>query len=256
MIFFTLSIEAGKPFNRDSVGHILTYDLKHFYAQQRLYIYSVSINVAAIMAHTSIDQTLQNWYQREIRSGPTDQAAKIFKPFGNGRIWLPIYASSTLLGRFSFASKSGRYLYQWGNRCLRIIWIGGPPMLLLQRVLGSDRPTAGTSRWQPFKNAAGVSGHAFMGAVPFLSAASLVENPWSKILLYGLSTFTAISRVNDHKHYLSQILIGWQLAFIAARSISETERRRLTFFPLLINPSGVQLGFGLQLTGQLDQVSR
>ena len=40
-----------------------------------------------------------------------------------------------------------------------------------------------------------------------------------KELLFASSTLTGLSRLNDKKHYLSQIILGWGLAFLATETI-------------------------------------
>jgi membrane-associated phospholipid phosphatase len=105
----------------------------------------------------------------------------------------------------------------------------------------------GPSYWQPFRHANAVSGHAFMGAVPFITAAQMTDRPCVKGLLYALSGFTAWSRVNDDAHYLSQVLLGWYVAYLSVRAVSTTEAksllpRGLTIFP--VSESG-SAGIGL-----------
>jgi len=59
-----------------------------------------------------------------------------------------------------------------------------------------------------------VSGHAFVGAVPFLTLAKMAENQKPlQVLAYALSVLTAWSRVNDNAHYTSQAILGWYMAY-------------------------------------------
>ncbi|GHT13075.1 hypothetical protein FACS1894170_08630 [Planctomycetales bacterium] len=104
----------------------------------------------------------------------------------------------------------------------------------------------GDSYWHPFQNSHGISGHAFIGAVPFMTAAQMTDRPVVKGLFYTMSTFCAWSRIKDDAHYLSQALLGWYLAYLSVRSVSETEGlkplpRGLTLFPVMDDNS---VGFG------------
>ena len=65
----------------------------------------------------------------------------------------------------------------------------------------------------------GMSGHTFLGAVPFLAVYSLTDKIWLRYTAVTLSTFVGISRINDDRHYLSQVIGGWSMAFIAAHTI-------------------------------------
>ena len=62
-----------------------------------------------------------------------------------------------------------------------------------------------------------------MGAVPFLAAAEMVENPLAKGTLYVCSTFVGFSRMTDNAHYPSQIFLGWYLAWASSMAVNRTE---------------------------------
>jgi hypothetical protein len=95
----------------------------------------------------------------------------------------------------------------------------------LQWATGASRPKdySGGSYWTPFNDNNGVSGHAFVGAIPFLAAADMVESPLLKGTLYVCSTFVGFSRMTDEAHYPSQVFLGWYLAWASSRAVSQTE---------------------------------
>jgi len=127
---------------------------------------------------------------------------------------------------------------KYGWRASRAYLVGVPPAVFLQWALGSSRPGERwyESSWRPFEDKNAVSGHAFIGAVPFLTAGNMCENPYLAGSFYFMSTLPAWSRINDDSHYLSQSVLGWWIAYMACRSIDQTddycESRRLTFAPL------------------------
>ena len=69
-------------------------------------------------------------------------------------------------------------LGEWGDRSLRGVLLGTPPLLITQRLLGGSRPGENreASEWQPFEDNNAVSGHAFMGAIPFLTAMQMTDD--------------------------------------------------------------------------------
>lgn len=69
------------------------------------------------------------------------------------------------------------------------------------------------SQWHALRDNNGISGHAFMGSLPFITAAKMTQSPASKALWYAGSTIAPLSRVNDGAHYSSQVALGWWLAF-------------------------------------------
>src|SRR5690606_20584378 len=112
---------------------------------------------------------------------------------------------------------------RWASRSLRANILGGTQAWALTYMLGSHRPRAGTSDWQPWNDNDGVSGHSFYGAVPFLTAAHMSDSAGWKATLITLSTLPAFSRVNDDQHYLSQAVMGWSIAWLSTRTIARDE---------------------------------
>src|SRR5262249_55099186 len=132
-------------------------------------------------------------------------------------------------------------VYEWANRSLRAITVGFPPVVVLYGVLGSGRPDRGDSRWHPFQDIHGVSGHTFTGAVPFLTAAAMTDNLLLKAGLFAGSWLTGWSRLHNDRHYFSQIAIGWWMAYLAARCVDHTQdaHQTLTIGPTYLDGPGV-----------------
>ena len=115
---------------------------------------------------------------------------------------------------------------EWAQKSFRATVVGGPALLFLAAATGGDRPTEGDSNWGAYQNFHGVSGHAYFGAVPFITAAKMSENPYQKAIFYGLSTFTGLSRINDDKHYFSQSALGWYIAYLSCAVVEKGNDRR------------------------------
>ena len=118
---------------------------------------------------------------------------------------------------------------EWGDRSLRTFAVGAPLMFLTQRLTGGGRPGNApygngphASHWAPGVHDHGVSGHSFMGAIPFLSVARMSDNPWVKGTMYTASTLPALSRINDDAHFASQAFLGWWLAVLASEAVDQT----------------------------------
>lgn len=214
------------------------YDLKDFYSLRSLAIWSIALSSSALLSFTPIDKSIGDAYQRSIRGPRSDAIAKTVKPFGKWQYSLPIFTGCSLLDYFAWENQPRfvNIVGNWGTRSSRALLLGFPYMVIFQRLIGSARPATENSRWQPFENATGLSGHAFVGAVPFLAAGSMTENPWIKGLFITASTATALSRINDDMHFLSQSALGWFLAWQSVRAISKTEDTN--------NPKNVQVFLG------------
>jgi hypothetical protein len=212
------------PECQDFAGQVWS-DYKNYYSCQTGLELLGGIGVGAVLANTSIDEHFDSWYQARVRSSGTDSFAKVCKEFGNGQVTIPAVAGLALIGTLYNDTSCGDAMGEFGTRVMRGYLVGAPPMLLMQYALGSSRPgeTSDGSAWRPFADANGVSGHAFMGAMPFITAAKMAENPWAKGCLYSLSILPAWSRVNDHDHYLSQAVLGWWMAYLAASAVNRTD---------------------------------
>ena len=123
------------------------------------------------------------------------------------------------------------------NGVLRAAIVGEPLVFALQKILGPTRPKTDPingSAWHPFgrfDEEVGASGHAFIGAVPFLTAAELSDNQLLKYSLYLLSITPGLSRINDDMHYSSQVILGYAIAVLSVKSVMQTNESKLTIMP-------------------------
>jgi len=222
-------------------------DYRNFYSGSFLLCDATVLAAAGILAHTSADQSIRDWYQHEVRNETTDKWSKIGKEFGE--LWtLGVYGGALIIGKATANTAPGTATYHWANRSVRSLIVGAPVIAVLQRGLGSSRPWEERgSNWRPTEDDSGASGHAFLGAVPFLTAASMTENRLLKGTLIVASTWTAWSRINDDEHYFSQALLGWFVAYQAVRSVNCTEcaECRWRILPYL-HPEGTGLAFHLR----------
>jgi hypothetical protein len=229
--------EADEPGKDCRIWHTLAEDHRVFYSGGRLLRMGIGLGAGAVMANTSVDEDIRIWYQDDVRSSRTDDFAGAAKIFGEGDYVIPlsVVAASTkwIFGEDSPFSVVG----DWGARTARAYVLGGPLLLALQRVTGGSRPGDGqnASHWRAFNDDNGLSGHAFVGAVPFLTIARMQDNSVVRYSFYVLSGLTAWSRINDDAHFASQAALGWYLAWEATDAVSdaESEEGKLAIVPLI-----------------------
>ncbi|KAA3618189.1 MAG: PAP2 family protein [Calditrichaeota bacterium] len=221
-------------------------DQKQFYTMQNARYIGGLLVLGGILAHSKADGEIQYWYQANYKNESRDDFSRIVKSFGGGKETLPIYLGIWGVGHLFTKNKMVAPMREWSAFSLRMILIGAPPTVMLQRILGASRPTENDSHWRPFKDDNAVSGHAFMGAVPFLAAAKMMEPPVLKFGFYAASTLTSWSRIHDNKHYFSQVLMGWAMACLSSYSLQKDRESKMVFFlkPGIANWSaGVRLLF-------------
>ena len=84
-------------------------------------------------------------------------------------------------------------------------------------------------------------------SVPFLAAGKMSHNPWAKAAWYGVSVLPALSRVNDDRHYFSQVFLGWYIAWLATNAVDDSIQRPRNF---RVAPTWSPSGPGLMLEKQ------
>lgn len=217
-------------------------DQKEFYKPRSLLKLAASAGVAAGMANSAADQNLINRYDKTVReSRQLDNISMVAKEFGDGRLVIPALALGNLAANTLF-KENDTWLGELTERSLRAYLVGAGPLLLGQRV-GGSRPNersgvTTSSPWIIGSDTNAVSGHAFIGAVPFLTAAKMAKSWPAKLAWYGLSALPAWSRMHDNAHYPSQVLMGWSLANLAADAVSRTEENNRIDFAVMPIPGG------------------
>lgn len=223
----------------ENVYYDIKSDLGFYFERDNLLALGGVLAFAGLMSNTDADSSFRHFWQDAIRTKTLNGLLKFPCKVGDFH-FRPYYKASILLGGLFFdecrPDTPFSLLYQWGYRSLRTLYLAGVQKELFSWVIGNGRPNAHTpSRWHPCtkesrkksnKNhsGVGVSAHAFNGAIPFLSAAMMTDEPILRYSLYVFSTLPGLARVNDDHHYFSQVFLGWALSFLSAKAIDKTER--------------------------------
>ncbi len=200
-------------------------DFGNFYLDRgNLTKLGIGVGVAAVFANTEMDQYIRDKYQSSTRSHVTDQATKIFNISGSevALVLAPAYLGAYGVGKWLHNPT----MVEWATNSFRATIVGGPALLVLAAATGADRPTEGDSHWGSYQNFHGVSGHTYFAAVPFITAAKMSEKTYQKAILYGLSTFPGLARINDDEHYFSQVALGWFLAYLSCAVVEKGNDRQ------------------------------
>jgi hypothetical protein len=184
------------------------------------------------VANTDADQELYDDYRDWSAGQDLADLASAGKALGEAEAMLPLFIVPALvmgLEEPPEASAVGR----WWRRTARAYLVGAPPLYYLQQLTGGGRPGEPEgSAWEPFEGNHGISGHAFLGAVPFLTAARGTDRRWLQAGAVVLSLLPAWSRLEEAEHFPSQVALGWFLAWEATGAVAGSERRRVDVLPL------------------------
>ncbi len=192
-----------------------------------------------------LDEPLINFWQDHINSGGTRDAADILAEFGDSKNVLigsvAAYAMAEALDSTGLANarreKSAALLTLQSFLLTQGIVTG------LKYVAGRTRPD-NTDEADDFEgpgkgdfNASFPSGHA---GTAFSTASVLAEtygheNPWVPYLAYGLATGTALARVDDNRHWFSDVFIGAVIGYFVGKTVTRyspfLESNNITLLP-------------------------
>ncbi len=197
---------------------------KRNYGRRAFLRLGMALAGAGLLAYSGADEAIENFHATRVRGKSSDRLAHILK-FEGERFWFGNWALVAALDAWVRSNAFSR----WGLANFEAMVVGLPTLWTLQRGLGANRPSSddGSPRWRPMKADNSASGHAFISAVPWLTLARrnhLVPVQWAA--RFG-STLTGWSRLNDRKHYVSQIILGWTIAWNAVWAVGENESPRL-----------------------------
>jgi membrane-associated phospholipid phosphatase len=165
-----------------------------------------------------VDRPILNFLQQH-RSKELDAVADVFRSFGSPPVYGAISAGVLGAGLISGDADIRRA----GGRLIFSYLVTAAATQVLKMAVGRSRPDArkGPYDFGPFKNrqVSFPSGHT---AIAFTLATSLADDigdPWVSAGLYTLAAGTAWSRLNDGRHWPSDVLTGAGLGIASAKMV-------------------------------------
>ncbi len=246
LMTFLLSLISFSANSEEGVWQDIKHDYSEFYSTDRFIRMGIVFTGGAIMANTDIDQKFQDQNSGKIFS--VDDSYN-FKQLGEGKYLISLSLISAGISRYLSDSKELTGIGKWGERTARAYLVGGPTVLVTQLLTGASRPAEAPfkSDWKPFNDTNGVSGHAFIGSVPFLTIAYMNQNnPVIKYTAYLASTLAGLTRINDDAHYLSQVMLGWYLGWESVNAVYSVDAKKSN--QLAVRPLVGKDALGVQLS--------
>ena len=189
--------------------------------------------VGAIATATLADRGLNDWFQ-DRRSAASNGAARVFRNGGEPEFTFGIPAGILAAGVISGRPE----LRRGGGRVLLSVVTAGLTTGALKKLTGRLRPaqTDDPLLFEPFSSHdAFPSGHATMAFALATSLSEEIDNRWASAALYAFATGTAWSRMNDRRHWFSDVLAGAAVGFTAAKIVERHPPR------FLVGPASARL---------------
>jgi membrane-associated phospholipid phosphatase len=208
--------------------------------------YEVAAVAGGVALLSTLDETVQHEVQ-ENRSQTADDAASFFRQ--EGEPWYYVGVSLGIVGVGVVTGDAG--IRRTGYRTTAAVATSAVAVQLLKVITGRSRPNAGKGAFDfhPFtspEDSNGVSsgmalpsGHAAAAFAIATSLADDIDSPVADILLYTAATGTAWSRINDDRHWLSDVALGAAIGFTSAKLVSGRWRIfNITPPGFLLDPNG------------------
>jgi membrane-associated phospholipid phosphatase len=174
---------------------------------------------------------------QEWRGPVSDGIASVGNQFGNGQHILPILGAAWAVG----ALMGNDRVKDVAGHSLQAGLAAGVVATSLKFITGRNRPNSETDNdhFDMFRtgDTSFPSGHT---AVAFGLATALSQEfkgRWDDVGLYGLATLTGLSRINDNKHWFSDVVAGAAVGVVAGRWSTRSHRAPT----VVAGPGGVGL---------------
>ncbi len=183
------------------------------------------------------DQGLRGEVQ-EHRSAGTNSLALVGNVLGEPRYVLPALGAGYLAGRLTGNHALSRVALRAGGAAI----VAGGLTTALKYAIGRSRPYQGgdADEFRPFGGWNSFpSGHTTLAFAVATAIAGETRDRWSDAALYGVATLTAFARVNDDRHWTSDVVVGALVGHLSARWLS----RRQGWLTVGLGTIGTSLDF-------------
>jgi len=177
-----------------------------------------AIVVGGLSALMLLDGPSQRYFQ-DRRSAGRDDWARAMRRFGQ----LEVFGTVTL-GLVATGLVSGdANLTRAGGRLAATLALAGATSTLAKLALGRPRPSESldVDGYAPFSGQDAMpSGHTTMAFALATALSDDIHRPWATIGLYTLASGVGWSRINDNRHWLTDVAAGAALGITSAKLMS------------------------------------
>ena len=178
----------------------------------------VALGLGAVALLSVADEPLRDALQ-DHRSAGRDDLARTFKHFGEPVVYLPVALGTVAVGLVTRRPAVTRA----GGRIAGSLVVAGLVTNLIKPAVGRRRPDGGEGAFDfsPFSGQdSWPSGHTTMAFALATSVSDEVHSLPVTVALYGAATLTAWSRMNDDRHWLTDVVTGAAVGVVSAKVIN------------------------------------
>jgi membrane-associated phospholipid phosphatase len=165
-----------------------------------------------------LDEPTQRFAQ-DNRTGTTDDVARTVRHFGQPEVY-----GTVTLGLLGVGLVTGNdEVTRAGGRLAATLVLAGGTATLGKLALGRPRPSESLDAdgYSPFSGQDAMpSGHSTVSFALATALADDIHRTWASVGLYTLATGVAWSRVNDNRHWLSDVAAGAVVGVTSAKLVN------------------------------------
>jgi hypothetical protein len=177
--------------------------------------YHAGLTLGGIALASLLDETVRNQLQAH-RSSGRDDVAGVFRRMGQAEVFGTVGIGTIVVGVVTGNPRIRRA----GERISAGLLLAGTLGVIAKEVVGRRRPdlTGSAYRFKPFSGRdAWPSGHTTMAFALATSVSDEIHSTPVTIGLYSAAALTGWSRLNDNRHWLSDVLAGAALGITSAK---------------------------------------
>ncbi len=177
-----------------------------------------AIALGGISALMLLDEPVQRYAQHNNGTG-ADNVASVVRHFGQPEV----YGTVTLgLAAVGLVSRNSR-LTGAAKRIGASLLLAGGTTLAAKEAFGRPRPeqSLDADGFVPFSGQVSMpSGHSAMAFALATSLSDEIHRPWATVGLYGMATAVGWSRINDNRHWLSDVAAGALVGITSSKLVT------------------------------------
>lgn len=188
--------------------------------------------LGALLAYQFDDQ-IQDFAQREgLLPDKVSQFGDLY-----GGIWSAWLLPVLIIITSKAIDESNREMLEKLEFAASALVANGVTTIILKELIGRERPNSSSNRSMP----SGHTSHSFAVA----AVANELYGHKVGTAAYLIAGLVAISRINDNKHYLSDVIVGAGLGTIIGRGFAKTYQEKKYIPNMTINSKGFNITFNL-----------
>jgi membrane-associated phospholipid phosphatase len=189
-----------------------------------------------------LDHPMQRFAGRNSGAG-ADDVAGVVRHFGQPEVYGTVTLGLVGVGLAAHKPEIARM----GGRLGASLLLAGATVQVGKVLMGRPRPeqSLDADGYLPFSGQAAMpSGHTAAAFALATSLADDIHRPWASVGLYGMATAVGWSRINDNRHWLTDVMAG-ALVGITSSKLTSGRWRIFHLKPpsLLVAPTGAGLGW-------------